>query len=716
MSKGTPSKAPAVDLSKFCKSSFTVTFTVEVLGIDVWHDCNDGWLDLGPCIQGVKLQYQLYPGNNYDVDIMIWPHVAKIWCGTQYGWVRTFLLLERRWLTFSICHMFPVRVAELVKHIATVTPTVGLGVLSTTARNDKNTEVYLPPLKFMQRRYFAPIIQGEISLGAFIYELIWKAVSEYIPKSYLDRLFDVPYPVKDVRHQDAVLYHLKESILNRNIPTEPDSPKQEIEEPKPRDRRESRMPKEKEKKKVAEAPKMKYEIKLSGDAILAGTGRIIPFEASGDLSSDIGEILVLISSDNLPAQDDQLVVFVNIDKLCQIPVAEFKKVRIAQLYTRWILGDDVHNSLPRNVRSHRDFMYFNDHHALPLPPDKVSAIVSTFSDNTYEVQLRGICQLTNPSNQPRLFGYEKGDRDFGKTSPAEFVKSNVDFLIATTKIDARALSKGNNGFIRGEYPLYPPRVSVVDLNREPNCTNDINGVRAILKPDLIVESYLILQAQMTLEVSIGLVGCKPRPYPCFSRMYGLVSDTITTKELLRCVMKINEDISESGNKDDLLTGFALDTGDIVILFVEGPRDGKILQMWDMTENYYPKIKPVFSSSARFSTRIYPELLLAAMPFNILKMYVPLGALLACPPVYARPALPLPTRSAVLKLGRLIASKLLVTPCRSDMPTGAELKSFRLELCVAPRPMPVPLPEIPLAKLTNSKRGLFHQTYESTGGK
>lgn len=77
MSKNAP-KIAVVDISNLCKSSFTLTFAVEVLGIDVWHDCNEGWLDLGPCAQGIKLQYQLYPGQTFEVDILIWPHVAKV--------------------------------------------------------------------------------------------------------------------------------------------------------------------------------------------------------------------------------------------------------------------------------------------------------------------------------------------------------------------------------------------------------------------------------------------------------------------------------------------------------------------------------------------------------------------------------------------------------------------------------------------------------------
>lgn len=67
-----------VNGSTFNKSSFTLTFVIELLGIDEWQDCSEGWIELGPCVQGLKLQYQIYPGHNYDLDVLIWPYVAKV--------------------------------------------------------------------------------------------------------------------------------------------------------------------------------------------------------------------------------------------------------------------------------------------------------------------------------------------------------------------------------------------------------------------------------------------------------------------------------------------------------------------------------------------------------------------------------------------------------------------------------------------------------------
>ncbi|CAH2982518.1 unnamed protein product [Chilo suppressalis] len=679
MSKVASVKAAAVDASRFCKSTFSLTFAVELLGIDVWHDCNEGWIDLGPCVQGMRIQYQLYPGQVYDLDILIWPHVAKIWCGAHYGWVRTWQFLERRFLTFSIRHIFPVRVMELQSFIATITPLFGIANLSTNAKNDKNVEVYLPSMKFGDQRYFAPVVEREQTLIEYLVELIWSLVEKYIPASTIDGVFDVPKPVTDVRHQDTIMYYVKEAILNKfEKETEPEL-ELEPEEFKIKERRETKIGKDKEKekeKKRVEVPKVKFEIKLLGDSILAGVGRIVPFENIGDRPNDLGEFITIISSTNLPAQDDRPIIFVNVDTLTNLPAEYLRKLRISQVYTRWVINKETHNSQPQNINIHKSDIKFNDHHALHFDPDAISKVTATLLDNPFEVQLRGIRSTNFQKDMARFFGYKKGDQSFGVSS-SKFENEDLDVLIAVTKIDTHDMAKGMSNFIRGEYSLFPPRTSLVELEREPICSNDINHIKQPIYPNTIVPAHVILETQMSLEVSMGLVGCKAKKLTeSFARLYCLVKDTEIIMTILKSITEINEGFLQCDMEDNVLTGFALDVGDVVLLYVEGPSNGQILKIWEMTEDFYPTIRPVFSSSNRYSSRIYPGVyiffritpscivlisqyilmlffsVLSKSPFNVLKMYVPLSVILACPPVYVRPALPFPTRSVSLNVTKL----------------------------------------------------------------
>lgn len=220
------------------------------------------------------------------------------------------------------------------------------------------------------------------------------------------------------------------------------------------------------------------------------------------------------------------------------------------------------------------------------------------------MQLRGTRVLPqNPS--PLLFGYQKGDRDFDCSVP-KLSNTELDFLIAVTRIHAKKLAKSMNSFITGEYPLYPPFTLVRALGREGYCTNDINAIRTSVEPDVVVKPDVVLLAQMTLEVSIGLVGCTLRQQSqCFSRMFCLISDSEAIISLLRYITTINEDIAKTEKRDEMLTGFAVDTGNVAVLFLEGLKDGHILHVWDMTEDFYPNVKPYFSCSAKYSSRIYP---------------------------------------------------------------------------------------------------------------
>ncbi|KAI8421631.1 hypothetical protein MSG28_009634 [Choristoneura fumiferana] len=129
------------------------------------------------------------------------------------------------------------------------------------------------------------------------------------------------------RHQDAILYHVKECILGRSVSEASVEEEAEVDVKSGATKATAKAPKDKEVKKKVEAPKVKFEMKLSGDTILASTGRLVPFETIGDRPPDLGEIIVLVSSNNLPASDDLPIVFVNIEALFGVPVDTFKKLK-----------------------------------------------------------------------------------------------------------------------------------------------------------------------------------------------------------------------------------------------------------------------------------------------------------------------------------------------------------------------------------------------------
>ncbi|XP_045532799.1 uncharacterized protein LOC123720295 [Pieris brassicae] len=540
-----------------------------------------------------------------------------------------------------------------------------------SAKNDKNLEVYLPQLKFGEKRYFAGVIESEQSVAVFLQELIWKSVEAFIPASYLDGLFDTPRAVSDVRHQDAVIDKVHETILSRSLIEEEFIQPEEVD--LARERRESKFLREK--KKTAEVQKFKYEIKLSGDTLLSAVGRVIQFETVGDRPVDQGEMIVLISTNNLPAQDDLPMIFVNIEKIINVPTTEFKKSRVTHLYTRWKVANETHESEKQLINLKR-VINFSDHHTVLLHNSTASRVTAAFLDNSFIIEVRG---TRFPSNRDKSLFYEK-NREHCKNEM-------LDIPIAIAKLDTSTLSKGISACIREECSLFPPQLGLSTLDREDICTNDTNGIGNCSSPEIIIiQPSVILDAQMSLEVSIGFVGCRPRDFgSSFSRFFCIVNDSNAVLAIVRKITEINDQVLGDSARDNLLTGFVVDAGDRAVFCVEGRRHGSILQVWHLAQNFYSRIKMLFSTSSNYGSRLYPDLVAAPVPFIVLKMYAPLSVLLACPQTYVGPTLPLPTRSALLKFGGFLANQLRTAPCRCDLPTSEELKSFRLELCSPPRP-------------------------------
>lgn len=221
-------------------------------------------------------------------------------------------------------------------------------------------------------------------------------------------------------------------------------------------------------------------------------------------------------------------------------------------------------------------------------------------------QLIGVRQSNVMDDNPILFGNGKNDWTFGSALPLPKTKGLTEEVpLAETRIDASSLAKAINGIVRGEFCLYPLNVSITDRSREDSCTNDINGIKQPIIPEIIIQPSVILQAQMTLEVSIGVVGCRPLFLAqSYLRLYCCASDTRATNALLKRIMDINENLMKTKEMNDLLTGFAIDTIDEVVFYVEGQRDGPILTVWEFTADFYPQMKPLFSCTDHHLDRIY----------------------------------------------------------------------------------------------------------------
>lgn len=61
---------------------------------------------------------------------------------------------------------------------------------------------------------------------------------------------------------------------------------------------------------------------------------------------------------------------------------------ITHLYTQWRCGEEVHKSQPFPLGPKTQDILFNDHYPVPLPYDIGSAIIATFLDNHFPIEVR----------------------------------------------------------------------------------------------------------------------------------------------------------------------------------------------------------------------------------------------------------------------------------------------------------------------------------------
>ncbi|XP_013133166.1 PREDICTED: uncharacterized protein LOC106099243 isoform X2 [Papilio polytes] len=604
-------------------SCFTLTFAVEVVlnEENPQHDNTSAdWTELGPCSQGLRLHYNLYQGYTYDVDVLMWPNAGKIWCGNKYGWVRTWQFFNKLWMVFTIRHKFPVKVEEFRFLEIVIAPTIGIGSLGSNARNDKDFFVLIPPLEFGELRYFGKIVEsGDDGVIKSIINSIWKNVIKHIPASCFDGEFDTPLLVSDVRHQDAILGFIRETMLSSKLQINNIGGSGDL----------SHL---KDKGKKSSPESESYKLKISGEVILAGSGRLNRLLEVGHRSTLHGRILAVVSASNLPAQDDLPIMFVNIKNLEGVPINEFKKAGIHQIYTRWKVGKTEHDSVLLNVTTNTKYQ-FNDNHVIPIEKSLIVDIFNALMDNGVDVQLRGLRRIQKKENLQNFFSTQSN----GTSSGSLNIDIEDDLFIASTRIDVRELSKGSNKVISGEFSLYPEQTEF--LNLKSDCTNYVNDI-SMHKNKIGFQPHVVFNSQMMLELSVGLLGCEISLSKCFSRLYVLVENAKVACDVLENIEEINQVIH---TKENYLTGFYLDTGDKQFIFVEGEKNKDIVKLWEEIESYSSNVKCNFSSSDTYLERIYPEMVTSNRPFDVLKMRVSLSSLLACPPVYALPVLPLPSR-------------------------------------------------------------------------
>lgn len=114
-------------------------------------------------------------------------------------------------------------------------------------------------------------------------------------------------------------------------------------------------------------------------------------------------------------------------------------------------------------------------------------------------------------------------------------------------------------------------------------------------------------------------------------------------------------------QDDVITGFLIDNGTEVHMFVEGISHGYILEVWNKIHRINTTVAKVFlNSETEFEKRMYERLMVVGIYTISLK--VPLGDILANQNIYVQGVIPVPCFKVHFILNQCIEKQFYSSFC------------------------------------------------------
>ncbi|KAL1505402.1 hypothetical protein ABEB36_004976 [Hypothenemus hampei] len=210
----------------------------------------------------------------------------------------------------------------------------------------------------------------------------------------------------------------------------------------------------------------------------------------------------------------------------------------------------------------------------------------------------------------------------------------------------------------------------VTLNPQPKC---------YLKEYVLIEnnSVLDLEAYLLSPQSAALV---LHQIPnIFKRMLLITYDREFARQWCFNIVKHNEQFfyKDMKNNYDILTGFVIDNGSTFVFYIEGDSVGYILNLCRNFEGL-KNGKVFFNSDQAYEDRLYP-ICNKWMGFYFINMKVPLQQIINKPKLYVKGNVPILCQKALIKLNLLFLSNTMKVMLQDDLfPNLEELISLDME--------------------------------------
>lgn len=432
---------------------------------------------------------------------------------------------------------------------------------------------------------------------------------------------------------------------------------------------------------------------------------------------------------------------VKIKKLDCIPVELLKEHGYKELFISYDIPCLAKYDSPPKPTSRT--IHFNESNAFftkDLPKYKYLQFIRT---ERVRVHINGIREEQS-GVEPALFGTRREDENFSKIlQPRQAFhyfrkKENLSKiqLLAIATYDLSSLLK-NVWTFRQEAPCYHPdnllhgitergsiklvdiitipEINLADIDREKSTSPLFNGILASELTTLEME-FCFLEPQVGIHHGPNI-----RTY---KRFFITFYDSILAQQLLASILQHNQNLIGIGavlvdpvhfseekvkielrkrrlsdkrqvsdeslknelkgmlqDSDDVITGFSIDNGKEVHIFVEGISYGYILEVWNKIHKVNTFTAKVFlNSETEFEKRMYQNFMVVGIYPITLKMS--LEKIFQNQDIYVQGMIPIPCFKALMKLSLLLKTETLGEMLQQELfPSSNELVSLNFEFGV-----------------------------------
>ncbi|XP_030755396.1 uncharacterized protein LOC115881837 isoform X2 [Sitophilus oryzae] len=489
---------------------------------------------------------------------------------------------------------------------------------------------------------------------------------------------------------------------------------------------EPEIKKKKGPKEKAEKSVTKLNLQIQGETFF--TDPEMSIFSVEQYKASVPKFLVAASVNRLLTRSQKIELnpmVVKIKKITDFPSEVFDNTGYTDIFCKFSIPfvagcTTIEKPIDKTIYFDESHIYFTNH----LPKIK---LLEYLDSRRFIVEIYGVKRYVTSDITPKIFGENHWDKNIAKVYPnipkdytKQFEESQPDYVLlgycsydlssllrnvwdfrGIAQIHSKECTNFRNISIKNQVPEPYTRSLPVNTINLANINTELNSS---FKP--VLREWLLMEKGTSLTVEVYLLSPQapslvlhqiPNTY---KRLMLIALKKQVATQFLSKIWDHNQRIMcQKLDESDLITGFIIDNGNDVIIYIEGLSTGFILNLWnDLNLSNSRQMKIFFNTDQAYENRLY-NICSSSCSFYTVILKVPLQHIFKDRRVYVKGNAPLLCWKAITRLHLLLHSQTLTSMLRYELlPSIEELCSLNLEYGV---PLTWKLPETDDTASTNT---------------